>query len=434
MGILIMLNNYLHDVATALLLASAFLLWVAARVFRHHPGGVEDPRFLEIYRRMTLLALGALAWIILGGFVRAWTYREFEWANAAGANQVSVLLAKHVLLGGVVAMGAWGWIRLGRRMRGASALSILAMAVGTLVGCSGDQRPSAVARVNGEEIPRRVFEAQVGVRTRQFQERHRGEMTPAIGETVARQTLDELIGRRLILPAARARGLQIGSEKVQRIVEEAKKPFADDAAFQKTLQERGLSPADFRADVEETLLIQKLAADFGKDIQASEKEALAFYRQNREQFRLPERVRVRILPAGTEREARKLLARIRAGKTAFDEVAKVQAVHAGSSEGGEPGWRNLHSFSPEMVRNIRGTTPGRVAGPVKGGAGSYILRVEEKQGGNMQEFPAVRDRVLHVLSQQKRQRAFHEWIAAQKQGARIEILEAWLREQRPARP
>lgn len=429
-----MLNNYLHDVATALLVASAFVLFVAARAFRRHPGGVRDPRFLEIYRRMTRLALGALAWIVLGGFVRAWAYRDFEWANAVGANQVPALVAKHIVMGSAVALGAWGWIRLGRRMRGVTALLLAALAAGILGGCSGDPAARAVARVNGEEISRRTLEVHLAIRTRQFQERHRGDVMPAIRETMARQVLSELIASRLILQAARARGLRVGSDEVERVVQEARKPFPDDAAFGKALEEWGLSLADFRAHVEGDLLSQKFSADFGKHLQATDVEALAFYRENREQFRVPEKVRVRIMLAGTAEEARALLWRIRAGRAAFEEVAKVQPVHPGQEERGEPGWRNLDSFAPGMAQAIRRTKPGGLAGPVKGGVGAYILRVEEKQASTMPEFPAVRERILHVLTQQKRQRALQEWIAAQKQGARIDILDPSLREQHQGKP
>ncbi len=434
MGVLIMLNNYLHDVATALLAASAFLLFVVARTFRRHPEGMSDPRFLEIYRRMTRMALGCLAWIVLGGFVRAWAYKDFEWANAAGTNQVPALVVKHILMGGAVALGVWGWIRLGRRVRGAVVPLLLAVTVGAAFGCSGEQEARAVVRVNGEAIAQRALEVHRGIRIRQFQERHRGEVTSAIQQAMARQVLDELIASRLILQAAQARGLRVGSDEVERVVQEARRALPDDAAFENALQERGLSLAGFRAHVEESLLSQKFVADFGKDIETSEDEALAFYRQNREQFRVPERVRVNIIPAGREEEARTLLGRIRAGRADFGELAKTQAVHAGPGERGEPRWRNLNSFSQEMVRAIRGTKPGRVTGPVKGSAGSYLVRVEEKQAPAMQEFPAVRDRIRHVLSQQKRQRALEDWLAARRREARIEILDPSLREGQPGRP
>ena len=120
-GIALMMNNYLPDVATALLLASAVALWAMLR--RYDPaGGPGAARyFLAIHRSMTRLARFSLAWIVLGGIPRTIFYAEFEWANAAGRGQVAALLAKHVLAFGFVAAGAWLWLKLRRQVRAVQA-------------------------------------------------------------------------------------------------------------------------------------------------------------------------------------------------------------------------------------------------------------------------------------------------------------------------
>lgn len=115
-GIALMMNNYLHDVATALLLASAVALWAMLREWERD-GGPEAARlFVAIHRRMTRLARFSLAWIVLGGIPRTIWYGEFEWANAAGRGQVVALVVKHVLAAGFVGAGIWLWLRLRRRV------------------------------------------------------------------------------------------------------------------------------------------------------------------------------------------------------------------------------------------------------------------------------------------------------------------------------
>ncbi len=117
MGILLMLNNYLHDVATALLLASAATVWVLAQQYRAVGGPPVAAFYVGAYRRLTRLAQIALAWILIGGIPRTLAYRQYEWANAVGIGQVSVLVAKHILLGTIVVWGAILWMRLGREVR-----------------------------------------------------------------------------------------------------------------------------------------------------------------------------------------------------------------------------------------------------------------------------------------------------------------------------
>jgi len=116
-GVAIMMNNYFHDVATALLMASAFALLVLLRRYEAGERGPDAARyFLEIHRSMARLARFSLAWIVLGGIPRTIFYVDFEWANAAGRLQVPALIVKHVLAFGFVVAGAWLWLRLRRRV------------------------------------------------------------------------------------------------------------------------------------------------------------------------------------------------------------------------------------------------------------------------------------------------------------------------------
>jgi hypothetical protein len=117
LAIALMMNNYFHDVATALLLASAVALWAMLRRWDPAGGPGAARYFLAIHRSMTRLARVSLAWIVLGGIPRTIFYGDFEWANAAGRGQVAALLVKHVLAFAFVAAGAWLWVRLRRRVR-----------------------------------------------------------------------------------------------------------------------------------------------------------------------------------------------------------------------------------------------------------------------------------------------------------------------------
>ena len=78
-----MMNNYFHDVATALLLASGIAIWVIYKKL----GGSDEPGvrayFLRLYDSLTFLAKFSLAWIILGGIPRTYFYTEFEWSHYA---------------------------------------------------------------------------------------------------------------------------------------------------------------------------------------------------------------------------------------------------------------------------------------------------------------------------------------------------------------
>ena len=106
-AILVMLNNYFHDLAVAFLWASSLLANV---VVNHWPGKPSQ----EVAKILTRVAWGSLAWVLVGGAIRAYFYMDYEWLPAAGRAQIPALGVKHVLLFGLTAWGFIGILRLRR--------------------------------------------------------------------------------------------------------------------------------------------------------------------------------------------------------------------------------------------------------------------------------------------------------------------------------
>jgi hypothetical protein len=117
LGIILMLNNYFHDVATALLFASGLAMHFMTRPLGAGTEKNVSSYFLSIYASMSRLALVSLAWIVLGGIPRTIYYTRFEWANAAGKGQVPALIVKHVIMFAAVAGGVYVWRGLRRKIR-----------------------------------------------------------------------------------------------------------------------------------------------------------------------------------------------------------------------------------------------------------------------------------------------------------------------------
>lgn len=109
-AIVVMLNNYFHDLAVAFLFASSLM---AHLVLRHWPG----PPSTELARTLQRVAWGSLVWVIVGGAVRAWFYKEYEWLPRAGTAQIPALGVKHILMFGLTAWGLIGVIKLERKVR-----------------------------------------------------------------------------------------------------------------------------------------------------------------------------------------------------------------------------------------------------------------------------------------------------------------------------
>ena len=92
-------------------------MWVMTKKLGHVTEEKVINYFLHIYGKVTTLARISLAWIIIGGMPRTIYYKEFEWANAAGKNQIPALMVKHILFFIFVGTGAYIWIKLNRRVK-----------------------------------------------------------------------------------------------------------------------------------------------------------------------------------------------------------------------------------------------------------------------------------------------------------------------------
>ncbi len=119
-SVLLMMNNYFHDFATAVLIANLVLFWAFARGLRG-PLALNDEQRAYVYRVARLVTYGALAWIVVGGAIRTINYKTFEWVEAAGKSQLVALGVKHAVMGGAVLGGLWLQWKLSREFGRARA-------------------------------------------------------------------------------------------------------------------------------------------------------------------------------------------------------------------------------------------------------------------------------------------------------------------------
>jgi len=116
LGVAIMMNNYLHDMATGLMVGSGFALHAILRIQASMNTLPATLFFLKTNRSMVKLFKFALWWVILGGIPRTIFYTSFEWANAADKLQVPALAVKHVMMFTAVVWGIFAWRRMQKKV------------------------------------------------------------------------------------------------------------------------------------------------------------------------------------------------------------------------------------------------------------------------------------------------------------------------------
>jgi hypothetical protein len=116
LGVAIMMNNYLHDMATGLMVGSGFALHAIMRIQASMNTPEATLFFLRTNSHMKKLFKFALWWVVLGGVPRTVFYTSFEWANAADKLQVPALAVKHVMMFAAVVWGIYAWRRMQKKV------------------------------------------------------------------------------------------------------------------------------------------------------------------------------------------------------------------------------------------------------------------------------------------------------------------------------
>jgi len=115
--ILIIINNYFHDAATALLASTALLMLIVSKLLPKDRDSQVVDYFVAIYRKLTFVAKAALLWILIGGIPRTIYYKKIEWTIALDNRIIPALMVKHGIMFTLVFIGFISWWRLSKRVR-----------------------------------------------------------------------------------------------------------------------------------------------------------------------------------------------------------------------------------------------------------------------------------------------------------------------------
>lgn len=116
-GILVMLNDYFHDFATALAVVFTYLmLSMVTYVLKNDKQGPKT-FLIMIYPKALHVTSGVVILLLMAGIVRAFTYSWFEWDHTVGGDQVWLLMAKHILMFSIFGYGVYLWIRMHKTIK-----------------------------------------------------------------------------------------------------------------------------------------------------------------------------------------------------------------------------------------------------------------------------------------------------------------------------
>ncbi|MBW1712793.1 MAG: SurA N-terminal domain-containing protein [Deltaproteobacteria bacterium] len=372
------------------------------------------------------------------------------------------------------------------------------------VGSYSASRASRMALVNGETITVTEFNQTY----RNFLEINRRRFGDLLTDDLLKklnlrgQAIERLVTQKLVLQAADKAGVRISDETVLAAIQ-ADPAFQDNGRFSPRLYHRllaqnRLEPAAYEQSRRQEMMFQRMEArlellsqvsvqealaffHWQRDevkvsyvafdpaayegrIQPSEEDKAAFFKENQEAYRVPERVELEYLTfkpenyldqvrpdpqevreiyeltadsfiqperiklkeilfplpevAGQEEidkvkaEAEKTLAQIKAGDD-FDKLAQAE----------EAGWLTKKELAPELAEAAFKLQPGQVGGPIRTKQGFQLIKVEDKQETRHKKFEEVKAQIEEKLKkEQAREKALEAAEEAYGLSADVETM------------
>ena len=106
----------------------------------------------------------------------------------------------------------------------------------------------------------------------------------------------------------------------------------------------------------------------------------------------------------------------------FDRMAQMYSEDATRDNGGDWGWIARKTLAAPLEKVAFNLPPGRVSHVIEVGPNYYILKVEEKRGGDTPSFEKMRPEIEKKLLQEDSQRQQELWLAGLRQKAYIRIF------------
>jgi parvulin-like peptidyl-prolyl isomerase len=301
-----------------------------------------------------------------------------------------------------------------------STLSCLLLAACT-EGSKAEGRVEAVAVVNGAPVTLEAFALELA-----YARRTSDGVFPRTDDQLAefrRATREELIDRTLLVAAARAAGVTVAPERVEREILRLKAEYHG-ASFGEALAEGQLSPQELKERTHGRLLLEKYFADtvFAREA-ATEAEVETYYKAHAEEFAVPEQVRAAQIVVKTLDEARRVQGKLREGM-GFDEAARRYSLSPDAKVGGDLGLFRRGIMPTVFDQTCFALPPGRTSEIVESEYGFHLFKVLERRPAEQRSFQSLRPEVERRLLRLKREEAQLRTVAQLREKANIRVDEA----------
>lgn len=235
-----------------------------------------------------------------------------------------------------------------------------------------------------------------------------------------RERLEALVERELILGEFKSAGYNLPESLIDdEISRRIRKDFGNRLNLTKTLQDRGMTYEGFRQEVRERFIVDAMRAqNVNAAFLISPQKIENHYRQNQDQFKLGDQVKLRMIylnkssepqPGAHKKLAEEIRSKIKDGAS-FAEMASVYSAGSQRAQGGDWGWVEKSVLRSDLADVAFTLKAGELSTVVERDDGYYLMTVEETKSAHVRALAEVRDQIEGTLRTQELDRLRKKWI------------------------
>jgi peptidyl-prolyl cis-trans isomerase SurA len=288
------------------------------------------------------------------------------------------------------------------------------------------------AIVNSDVITYSQLRSLSAPKEKLLRSQYRGEELAAKIKEAREAALKDLIDRQLIIQSFKKEGYSIPDhfldEQVKEIIQEN---FGGDRnTFVKTLQAQNYTLGEFKKTEMEKMMVQAMRSKNAKlETLISPNRITDYYRKHRDEFTSKEQIHLRLImiqarasdQAAQKSMAEEILSKLVNGAE-FERMAQIYSEDSTRDLGGDWGWVDRGTLAAPLEKVAFNLPTGKISNIIDLGGNYYILKVEDKRGGETQPFAQVRDQIEKKLLQEEAQNKQERWLASLREKAYIKTF------------
>jgi peptidyl-prolyl cis-trans isomerase C len=293
--------------------------------------------------------------------------------------------------------------------------------------------PALVARVNGKPVLGRDLEQRVRGELATIGNPAWKDLRDDYRNEVTGRALAQLIGDELLYQKAAASGVTATAAETQAEFDKVAKTYANDAALNAELVNRGIDRKTLMRELTRGLIVQKYVQEnITKKLVVTPAEIADYYKANPDEFKHGELIRTSHILIGmpenatpeqdyiAKQLAEGLLARARKGED-FAKLAKENSTDPSASRGGDIGMTQIGELEEAYEQATQKLKVGEIGGIVKTSYGYHIIKLTDRKAAGTATLDEVRAQLTEFLKGKKEDDEVSKLIQALQSQAKIEV-------------